>query len=687
MENIWVKNFNEINSYADFLRKFEFNGEKCRVEISADTEYALFINGKYVAHGQYADYPFYKVKDTIDVTGFVKQGENVLAVRAYHSGIDCSTNYDKPAGVAFAVLSGNKPLFSSDENVLSRPSPSYKSGEVERLTPQLGFSFACDLTAEDEWLTGDGKGFEKSVKTEACYDFVPRPIKKCVLQSPSAYKIVAQGYFILQKGETPAEKMQFAAISPIDFLTMTEKERTENCDKPCAFTSEDGDGLYVIADLGEETAGYLDFDLTVENSCEIFVGYGEHLADGRARTATGGRNFGFSIKLKAGRNEFRHYFRRIGGRYLQLFAFCKKIKINRFTLDSFDYPIKLRPKEFGDALLDEIYKTSERTLRLCMHEHYEDCPWREQALYGMDSRNQMLFGYEVFEDTEFVRASIRLMALSAGNDGLISLCAPARSAIAIPSFSLYWLIALGEYAEKTSDIGFIGEMLPFAEKIAEAFYPRLSERGVSCFVEPKYWNFYEWSEGLDGGNFNRQTEIEKTYDLISTALYILALKHLEKIEKMLSRKEKSEFWENAEEKAASALENFYDEKSGLYYSFVKNGEKYGLHAYALSAVLLTGCVPAKRAKKIAETLKEIPDFVVKPTLAVLQLYYDAIIRYGKDTEFVIADIKERFGKMLCAGATSFWETEKGEADFYDAGSLCHGWAAVPCYILNKYYKR
>jgi len=38
--------------------------------------------------------------------------------------------------------------------------------------------------------------------------------------------------------------------------------------------------------------------------------------------------------------------------------------------------------------------------------------------------------------------------------------------------------------------------------------------------------------------------------------------------------------------------------------------------------------------------------------------------------------------MLYAGATSFWETEMGEADFSGAGSLCHGWSAAPVY----YYK-
>ena len=38
--------------------------------------------------------------------------------------------------------------------------------------------------------------------------------------------------------------------------------------------------------------------------------------------------------------------------------------------------------------------------------------------------------------------------------------------------------------------------------------------------------------------------------------------------------------------------------------------------------------------------------------------------------------------MLDAGATTFWETEKGATDFDGAGSLCHGWSALPIYYLN-----
>ena len=52
---------------------------------------------------------------------------------------------------------------------------------------------------------------------------------------------------------------------------------------------------------------------------------------------------------------------------------------------------------------------------------------------------------------------------------------------------------------------------------------------------------------------------------------------------------------------------------------------------------------------------------------------------------LIHEICDIFGGMLLEGSTSFWETTKGELDFSNAGSLCHGWAAVACYVLDKYY--
>ena len=64
--------------------------------------------------------------------------------------------------------------------------------------------------------------------------------------------------------------------------------------------------------------------------------------------------------------------------------------------------------------------------------------------------------------------------------------------------------------------------------------------------------------------------------------------------------------------------------------------------------------------------------------------YDALLKTDRAryAPWVIGDIDRRYEKMLAAGATSFWETEKGEQDFSRAGSLCHGWSAMPVYYYH-----
>jgi len=64
--------------------------------------------------------------------------------------------------------------------------------------------------------------------------------------------------------------------------------------------------------------------------------------------------------------------------------------------------------------------------------------------------------------------------------------------------------------------------------------------------------------------------------------------------------------------------------------------------------------------------------------------YDALLKVDKEKyrDYVIKNIENRYLPQLNAGATSFWETDLGEADFGNAGSLCHGWSAMPVYYLS-----
>jgi hypothetical protein len=64
--------------------------------------------------------------------------------------------------------------------------------------------------------------------------------------------------------------------------------------------------------------------------------------------------------------------------------------------------------------------------------------------------------------------------------------------------------------------------------------------------------------------------------------------------------------------------------------------------------------------------------------------FDALLRSDREkyTPIILDEIDRTCLYMLRRGATTFWETIKGEADFDDAGSLCHGWSALPVYYYE-----
>ena len=64
--------------------------------------------------------------------------------------------------------------------------------------------------------------------------------------------------------------------------------------------------------------------------------------------------------------------------------------------------------------------------------------------------------------------------------------------------------------------------------------------------------------------------------------------------------------------------------------------------------------------------------------------YDAMLLAdkGKYKESILSEIDENYRPMLELGNGTVWETDEGESDFGKAGSLCHGWSAMPIYYYN-----
>ena len=64
--------------------------------------------------------------------------------------------------------------------------------------------------------------------------------------------------------------------------------------------------------------------------------------------------------------------------------------------------------------------------------------------------------------------------------------------------------------------------------------------------------------------------------------------------------------------------------------------------------------------------------------------YDALLLTNKEKwrGYVLNETRKDYQKMIDVGATSVWETIDGASAFDNAGSLCHGWSAIPVYYFN-----
>ncbi len=614
---IWKSKNAGKDEYVLFAFDLEYAGGDAIFRLAADSDYNLIVNGELVSFGQYHDYEENTVYDEISISSHLKSGKNRIEILVWYYG---ESNYSYSvgqAGLLFEIMVDGKQAAKSEEDILSAYEPHYRQGYCKNITSQLGYGFEYDATKGEP-------DFTRSVSVERAYPVAMRPVKKLVMGE------AIEGHLI----------------------------------------SAEGNRRYLY-DLGKETVGFLSFAVDCKEKCSLTISYGEHLVNGDVCRIIESRDFSFTYIAKKGANNFYNAFRRLGCRYIVIECDVPFSVIGLQLLPT-DYPLTEIPFDAGDPLRQSIYQTAVRTLRLCMHEHYEDCPWREQALYAMDSRNQMLCGYYAFREYDFAKASLALFANSRPCGGILPICAPCDAELTIPSFSLHYFTQVCEYLEYSGDAKFVDSVYGRLLELVEMFDERMQDGLLEEFEGDIYWNFYEWKPGLSKGGKNR-------INLILNALYLKALQSMSIIATRLQKENR--FLAKAELLKESIYRYFYDKNKGL---FVLGKEDPFVTELGNYLCILTGVIEGEQAKVLIDTLRSYDERITL-TLSMRCFEYEALLSVDKECYRceILSDIDERWGKMLSAGATSFWETEEGYRDFNGAGSLCHGWSAIPIYYYHK----
>ena len=638
----WIWAHHEVNpdEYVLFTRCFTATGQKTEIRISCDSNYEMYVNGALAGFGQFADYPHAKVYDTVDLTPYCRAGENRLAILVWYMGADSSCYCKGLPGLRYEISEEGETRAASDRETYCRAATEYVAGRQKWITGQLGFSYTYDARGDFGWRNA--------------------------IESTDAYRPAAE---VLGRTEImnprPNQKI---ALKPFYHATLTNEKQS-------------------IYDMGQETVGYLRVRFRAPRGETVRISYGEHLVTDENGEETvprilGSRDFSVELIGNGEWTEFSNYMRRLGCRYLQVSGETS-VEIDEIGLYPAEYPVSVLPFDAGNALRQRIYDTCVRTLRLCMFEHYEDCPWREQSLYHLDSRNQMLCGYYAFGEYEFARSSLWLLGQDRSENGLLHICAPSTAELYIPFFSLIYILQMEEYAIHSGDDTLLRELYPKMQEVLQVFSDRLEDGLIPIFYgDVRYWNFYEWNATLHG---RCHCSEEKRYDLVLCCALSLALQSMARIAERLDRKNDSESYTVCANTLSRRIhEAFYSREKGLYRT-VADDECYSQIGNAFA--ILCGAAEGEVARSVCERILSDSE-VIPATLSMRCFVYDALLSVDEEryAAHILSEIDRDYGYMLSCGATSFWETIKGAEDFHGAGSLCHGWSAMPIVYYHRLLK-
>ncbi|MBS1369675.1 MAG: alpha-L-rhamnosidase [Lentisphaeria bacterium] len=342
------------------------------------------------------------------------------------------------------------------------------------------------------------------------------------------------------------------------------------------------------------------------------------------------------------------------------------LRIDRFLLEEFRYPLEFESSfESGCPDLDRLAALSRRTLEMCSHDTFMDCPYYEQLMYLGDTRIQALLTLAVSRDGRLVEKALRMFAAGQLGSGLFQSRYPSRVTQVIPTFSPFFIGMLEDYARWRGG-PLVAELLPAARRVADAYERWAGADGLVSV--PRTWCFVDWAAGWPAGV---PPEAERGLSGIVNALYLYGLGSLANLYELTGDAVMAGYFRcRASALADAVIRVFWREKRGLF-ADTADGGSFSEHMQIL--MLLSDTLPEPVEEACAAGLCGSEE-LTRATVYFSFYLFEAYRKLNRP------DLFDRrlgvFREMDSLGlATLLEEPEPSRSD-------CHAWSA---HILWHFY--
>lgn len=647
---------------------------KLSLHVSADSRYVLYINGLRLASGPAKGDIAHQFYDTLNVS--VSKGVNFIAaavtsfsaVYPDYSGtsVPVSIMTAMPGFIADAVLYDEQDrqieALHTDEHweVLVDKSVSHMPSTDHPVISDMNECIDYKNYPEG-WQTGaDGfKGWHKArslshgVRADTVVDS-PLPFR-LTSRLISRLSEIEEGFSTVlwtkNIGRQDAEQlikvqdtMNIPSGTKAEFIVATEKLTTAY--PVLSFASGEGSFVKLIYSeaLWQEGKKVTSADIEgdVKGMFDCFI------ADGRTHTFEP--------------SHWRTF------RYVKVIAETgsQPLTIARLSCRFTGYPIEYKAIfESSQPLHKKIMDVSFRTLQLCCHETYEDCPYYEQMQYAGDTQVISLVNGYISGDWSLTKQAILQFYWSLDYEGFPQSRYPSRIPQKIISWALLWAVMVHDYYMHTGDMETAGECMKGVTRTLEWFYRFIGERGL--LKNLPYWKFVDWVWEWNERGGSPPGAIGGTTGLIS-AQYAYALGCAAKLLNEFGDSEKAVEYQRVKGKIAESVNKYcWDEVRGLY----KDSPDHELYSELGNAwAILAGCADNERAKTVCLKFESDP-CIAKATLYGRFYVFRALSQSGCYDKF--GDILKLWYEMLSKNITT-WPEEP-----WFNRSFCHAWSCSPVY--------
>lgn len=457
-------------------------------------------------------------------------------------------------------------------------------------------------------------------------------------------------------------------------------------------------GGNIVVDFGEEIVGVFEFAGRAEGAVRLEVFYGEDLAEALVTLDPFPADNWYRLPrdehaLTAGDCTVRHEGRR-AGRFLNLVAHGPGMFALRTLGATLEHAPLVERGRFAcsDALLNDAWAISRRTIRLCLQRFYEDGVKRDGMLWIGDYRVEFLCAHALFGETTLARRSLEMMAACAHPDGSLSAAALRAgghqhprinyisAAVTDPGGLDRWVLdnycadyvcALAEYVRHTGDTGIVRQLAPTLRALLDYLenVEVTAAKGGKTFITDNQVDQSDWWGSRATLAFQLATAFARGAELLE----------------MLGDEEAARYRALHQTRVRAA--QIYGEASGGTLRD-EAGADASVSWHSYMAAWQAGALSLEQMRTVFEKLHG--EAAVRRPMAGFMEYWmlAAWFEAGLARE-ALAEMRSYWGQMLRNGATTTWELVDRRVPGMDrivvgGRSHCHGWSAGPAHLLPAY---